>query len=116
ARPPATHLTADKTDALDPTQTPIARSRCPLASPAAYASPSPCADSTNKVCGYHESFCFTNLDLHHGLLRRPAGGFNSALLGVLGMQSLKAGQLHGIGAAKSPPGLAGKKPIQHLER
>src|SRR4029077_11019234 len=40
----------------------------PLASPAAYASPSPCADSTNKVCGYHESFCFTNLDLHHGLL------------------------------------------------
>src|SRR4029077_18645543 len=68
ARPPATHLTADKTDALEPTPTRRARSRCPLASPAAYASPSPCADSTNKVCGYHESFCFTNLDLHHGLL------------------------------------------------
>src|SRR5205807_9186852 len=68
ARPPATHSNADKTDALEPTPTRRAGSRCPLASPAAYASPSPCADSTNKVCGYHESFCFTNLNLHNGLL------------------------------------------------
>src|SRR5437660_3568684 len=50
------------------------RSRCQLrmcdllASPAACASPSPCADSTNQACGYLNSFWLTNPNLHHGLL------------------------------------------------
>ena len=54
---PATHSSADKTDAPAPLPTPCARSKSLLVSPAACASPSPCADSTNQACGYLNTFC-----------------------------------------------------------
>ena len=49
-------------------------------------------------------------------LGRPVGRFNAELLGVLGDQSLPAGELHGIGAGDAPNGLAGEKAVQHIER
>src|SRR5438105_14710994 len=55
-------------DAPEPMPAPYVRSTNLLASPAACASPSPCADSTNQACGYLNSFWLTNPNLHHGLL------------------------------------------------
>src|SRR6266852_3104863 len=48
-------------------------------------------------------------------LRGPVGRFNTELLGVLGVQSLPAAELHGLGADDAPNGLTGEKPIQHIE-
>src|SRR5713226_4416447 len=48
-------------------------------------------------------------------LRRPVGRFNAELLCVLGVQSLPAAELHGLGADDSSNGLTGEKPIQHIE-
>src|SRR6266849_4594647 len=56
-RPPAVHSNADRTDAPEPLPTPYVRSTNLLASPAACASPSPCADSTKQACGYLNTFC-----------------------------------------------------------
>jgi hypothetical protein len=42
-------------------------------------------------------------------------GLNAELLGVLGVQSLPAAELHGLGADDASNGLTGEKPIQHIE-
>src|ERR1035441_4941881 len=68
ARPPATRSASGKTEPREPPLTPAARSTTPLASPAACACPSPCADSTNDPCESHNLFPFRNPDLHHRLL------------------------------------------------
>src|SRR5207237_3389527 len=50
-----------------------------------------------------------------GPLSRPTGGLDAELLCVLGVQSLPAAELHGLGADDASNGLTGKKPIQHIE-
>src|SRR3989441_4889663 len=47
--------------------------------------------------------------------RGPTGGLNAELLCVLGVQSLPAAELHGLGADDASNGLTGEKPIQHIE-
>ena len=47
-------------------------------------------------------------------LRRPLRHFNTELLGVLGVQSLKA-ELHGLGPDSASNGLTGEKVIQNIE-
>src|ERR1700688_579976 len=48
-------------------------------------------------------------------LRRPVGHFNAELLCILGVQSLPAAELHGLGADDASDGLTGEKPIQNIE-
>jgi len=48
-------------------------------------------------------------------LRWPAGRFNTELLGVLRVQPLPAGELHGLGADHACNGLTGQKLIQNIE-
>src|SRR5438445_13022767 len=48
-------------------------------------------------------------------LRRLVGRFNTELLCVLGVQSLPAAELHGLGADDASNGLTGEKPLQHVE-
>src|SRR5437870_714193 len=45
----------------------------------------------------------------------PTGGLNAELLCVLGVQSLPAADLHGLGADDASNGLTGEKPLQHIE-
>src|SRR5229473_4813804 len=45
----------------------------------------------------------------------PAGGLNAELLCVLGVQSLPAAELHGLGADDASNRPTGEKPIQHIE-
>ena len=45
----------------------------------------------------------------------PARSVDAELLGVLGVQSLPAAELHGLGADDASNGLTGEKPIQHIE-
>src|SRR5207244_532109 len=47
--------------------------------------------------------------------RGPTGSLNAELLCVLGVQSLPAAELHGLGADDAPNGLSGEKPLQHIE-
>ena len=46
---------------------------------------------------------------------RPTGGLNAELLCVLGVQSLPAAELHGVGAGDAADGLSAEKPIQNIE-
>src|SRR6266850_1313822 len=48
-------------------------------------------------------------------LRRPVGRFDSELLGVLGVQSLPAVELHGLGADDAADGSSAEKAIQNIE-
>src|SRR5215510_8332053 len=48
-------------------------------------------------------------------LRRPAGRFETELLGVLGVQSLPAAELHGLGADNAADASSAEKVIQHIE-
>ena len=48
-------------------------------------------------------------------LRRPVGRFNAELLGVLGVQSLPAAELHRLGADDAADGSSAEKPIQNIE-
>ena len=48
-------------------------------------------------------------------LRLPAGRLNTELLCVLGVQSLPAAELHGLGADDASNGLIGEMPIQNIE-
>src|SRR5712692_1128035 len=50
-----------------------------------------------------------------GLPRGPSGGLNAELLGVLGVQSLPAAELHGLGADDASNELTGENPLQHVE-
>src|SRR5207247_2462083 len=50
-----------------------------------------------------------------GRARGPTGGLNAELLCVLGVQSLPAAELHGLGADDASNRLTGEKPIQHIE-
>src|SRR4051812_7583238 len=43
------------------------------------------------------------------------GGLNAELLRVLGVQSLPAAELHGVGADDASNGLIREKPLQHIE-
>src|SRR2546425_4178795 len=47
--------------------------------------------------------------------RGPTGGLNAELLCVLGVQSLPAAELHGLGADDASNGPTGEKPLQHIE-
>src|SRR6266511_2594792 len=47
---------------------------------------------------------------------RLTGGLNAELLCVLGVQSLPAAELHGLGADDASNGLTGEKPIRSEER
>ena len=47
-------------------------------------------------------------------LRRPVGRFNAELLGVLGVQSLPAAELHDLWADDASNGLTGEKPENQL--
>src|SRR5580765_6511984 len=51
----------------------------------------------------------------NGPFRLQLRHFNAELLGVFGVQSLKAGELQGIGSGKASDGMIGEKPIQHIE-
>src|SRR5215813_2787407 len=46
---------------------------------------------------------------------RPAGGLYAELLCVLGVQSLPAAELHGIGADDASDGLTGEGTVEHIE-
>src|SRR5690242_13770585 len=46
---------------------------------------------------------------------RPVGSLHTELPGVLGVQPLPAFELHGRGPGDASNGLAGEKPIQHIE-
>src|SRR6266852_2993091 len=48
-------------------------------------------------------------------LRRPVGGFNTELLGVLGVQSLPAAELHGLGADDAADRNSAEKVIQNIK-
>src|SRR5881409_3826390 len=50
-----------------------------------------------------------------GRARGPTGGLNAELLCVLGVQSLPAAELHGLGADDASNGPTGEKPLQHIE-
>src|SRR5438876_9684539 len=50
-----------------------------------------------------------------GRARGPTGGLNAELLCVLGVQSLPAAELHGLGADDASNGSTGEKPLQHIE-
>src|SRR5207245_5862932 len=45
----------------------------------------------------------------------PSGGLDAELLGVLGVQSLPAVELHGLGADDASNGPTSEKPLQHVE-
>src|SRR6266536_3310285 len=45
----------------------------------------------------------------------PTRGLDAELLCVLGVQSLPAAELHGIGADHASNGSSGQEPIQHVE-
>src|ERR1700747_2732633 len=46
---------------------------------------------------------------------RPTGGLNAELLGVLGVQSLPAAELHGPGTDDAPNGLTREEPFKDVE-
>src|SRR5216110_1099877 len=48
-------------------------------------------------------------------LRRPFGRFNTELLGVLGVQSLPAAELHGLGADDASNRLTREEPLKDVE-
>src|SRR5580698_3797132 len=48
-------------------------------------------------------------------LRRPVGGFNTKLLGVLRVQPLPAAELHRVGANHAADGSSAEKVIQNIE-
>src|SRR5882724_6874125 len=48
-------------------------------------------------------------------MRGPIGGRHAELACVLGVQSLPAAELHGLGADDASNGLTGEKPLQHIE-
>src|SRR6516164_109579 len=48
-------------------------------------------------------------------LRRPVGRFNTELLGVLGVQSLPAAELHGLGADDASNRLTREEPLKDVE-
>src|SRR5206468_6311438 len=48
-------------------------------------------------------------------LRRPVGRFNTELLCVLGVQSLPAAELHGLGADDAADGSSAEQVIQNIE-
>src|SRR5215470_6994746 len=48
-------------------------------------------------------------------LRRAVRRFNAELLGVLGVQSLPAAELHGLGAGDAANGSPAEKVIQNVE-
>jgi hypothetical protein len=43
------------------------------------------------------------------------GSLNAELLCILGVQSLPAAELHGLGADHTSNGPTGEKPLQHIE-
>src|SRR5436309_640415 len=47
--------------------------------------------------------------------RRPAGQLDAELLGVLGVQSLPAAELHGVRADHASNRCTGQGPIEHVE-
>ena len=58
------------------------------------------------------------ISLDSGLLsrlRRPVGGLNPELLGVLGVQSLPLAELHGVGTDQAADGSSAEKMIQNIE-
>ena len=72
-------------------------------------------------CGIHGSawlvHCFAIL-LHSRLLsrlRRPVGRFNAETLCVLGVQSLPAAELHGLGADDASNRLTREEPLKDVE-
>src|SRR6202035_2805661 len=46
---------------------------------------------------------------------RPTGGLNAELLCVLGVQSLPAAELYGVGADRAADGSSAEKAIQNIE-
>src|SRR5437879_13586586 len=48
-------------------------------------------------------------------VRGPSRSLNAEQLCVLGVQSLPASELHGLGADDASNGLTGEKPLQHIE-
>src|SRR5437667_994571 len=50
-----------------------------------------------------------------GRARGPTGGLNAELLCVLGVQSLPAAELHGLGPDDASNGPTGEKPLQDIE-
>src|SRR5437879_13736560 len=48
-------------------------------------------------------------------VRGPSRSLNAEQLCVLGVQSLPAAELHGLGADDSSNGPTGEKPLQHIE-
>src|SRR5256885_3555692 len=55
------------------------------------------------------------LEACSGRSRGPPRGLDAELLCVLGVQSLRAAELHGLGADDASNGPAGEKPLQHIE-
>src|SRR5579863_7988365 len=58
------------------------------------------------------------IKLHSRLLsrlRRPVGRFDTELFGVLRVQSLPAGEVHGLRAGDAADGSSAEKVIQHVE-
>src|SRR5437660_1100215 len=72
-------------------------------------------DSQRWVCRIH-LFQFNGTSSRLlSRLRRPVGRFNAELLCVLGVQSLPALELHGLGADDAADGSSAEKVIQHIE-
>src|ERR1022692_1656044 len=65
---PATRSAADRTGVRAPTPIRCVQSRCPLASPAACASPLPCAHCRNTRLWIAQFISYRYPDLHHRLL------------------------------------------------
>src|SRR5438445_979045 len=72
-------------------------------------------DSQRWVCRIH-LFQFNGTSSRLlSRLRRPVGRFNAELLCVLGVQSLPALELHGLGADDAADGSSAEKVIQNIE-